>query len=79
MAVMTKAEAMKFMEMDDRMIDILDFLRDKKILNEQTHRKILLSGYFRLVEYLEKEKIITGKQAKEAQDNGFDDLIIALQ
>ncbi len=79
MAVMTKAEAKKFMEMDDRMIDILDFLRDKGVFNEQIHRKILLSGYFRLVEYLEKEKIITGKQAKDAQENGFDDLIGALQ
>ena len=79
MALMTKAEAKKFLEMDDRMIDILDFLRDKGVFNEQTHRKILLSGYFRLVEYLEKEKIITEKQAQGAQKNGFDDLIGALQ
>lgn len=79
MAVMTKTEAKKFMGMDDRMIDVLDFLKDKGVLNGETHRKILLSGYFRLVEYLEKEKIITKPQAKEALDNGFDNLISALQ
>jgi len=79
MAVMTKTEAKKFMGMDDRMIDILDFLKNKGVLNEENHRKILLGGYFRLVEYLEKEKVITGSQATAAQKNGFDDLIGALQ
>ncbi len=78
MAVMTKAEAKKFLELDDRMIDILNFLKAKSILDEETHRKILLGGYFRLIEYLAKKNMLKKKQADDALENGFDSLIKAL-
>ena len=61
MAVMTQAQAKKFVEMDDKMLDVLDYLRDKGIIDEKMHRKILLEGYSKLVDFLEKKKIITGK------------------
>ena len=75
MAVMTQTQAKRFLEMEDRMIDILNFLRDKGIMDAQTHRKILLGGYFRLVEYLQLKKILTAKQADESLTGGFDVLI----
>ncbi len=78
MAVIAKNDARKFLEMDDRMIDILDYLRDKKIIDDLTHRKILLGGYFRLVEYLEVKKHLSKQQARDALANGFDSLIEAL-
>ncbi len=78
MSVMTKTDANKFLEMEDRMIDILDYLLAKKIMNAEEHRGILLGGYFRLVEFLNKKNIITSKQAKEALQDGFDSLINSL-
>lgn len=77
-AVMTKDQAKKFKEMPDRMIDILDLLKSKGILDEKTHRKYLLVGYSALVDYLEEKKVISAKDAKESQKNGFDSLIDAL-
>ncbi len=77
-AVMTKDQAKKFKEMPDRMIDILDVLKAKGILNDKTHREYLLVGYTKLVAYLEQQKVISSKDAKDAQKNGLDSLIDAL-
>jgi hypothetical protein len=78
MSVMTKTDAKKFLEMEDRMIDILDFLHAKNIMSADEHRGILLGGYFRLVEFLQKKDILNAKQAKEALQDGFDSLINSL-
>ncbi|MBM4311774.1 MAG: hypothetical protein FJ119_12620 [Deltaproteobacteria bacterium] len=78
MSVMTKADAKKFMEMEDRMIDILDYLHAKNIMNADDHRGILLGGYFRLVEFLKKKGHLNARQAKEALQDGFDSLITSL-
>ena len=78
MAVMTKADSKKFLAMDDRMIDVLNFLQTKGFVDAETHRKVLLGGYFRLVQHLEQHNVITGPQAKDALQNGFDSLIRSL-
>ncbi|MCX5901293.1 MAG: hypothetical protein NTX06_11305 [Proteobacteria bacterium] len=78
MAIMTHAQAKKLVEMDDKMIDVLDYLKDKNVIDEKTHRRILLEGYEKLVIYLEKKKVISGKQAKEAVKSGFNYLLPVL-
>jgi hypothetical protein len=78
MAIMTQAQAKKFIDLDDKMLDVLDYLKDKNVVDEKTHRRILLEGYEKLVIYLEKKKLISGKQAKEAVKNGFDYLLPVL-
>ena len=78
MAIMTHAQAKKYCEMDDKMIDVLDYLKDRNVINEKTHRRILLEGYEKLVIYLEKKKVISGKQAKEAVKSGFNYLLPVL-
>jgi len=78
MAIMTQAQAKKFCEMDDKMLDVMDYLKDKNVVDESTHRRILLEGYEKLVMYLEKKKLISAKQAKEAVKGGFDYLLPAL-
>jgi len=78
MAIMTQAQAKKFVSMDDKMLDVLDYLKEKNVIDAKTHRRILLEGYEKLVIYLEKKKIITGKQAKEAVKAGFDYLLPVL-
>jgi len=75
---MTQAQAKKFCAMDDKMLDVLDFLRDKGVLDDRMHRKVLLEGYSALVSYLEQKKYITASQAKEAIKKGFDYLLPAL-
>jgi len=71
MALMTKAEAKKFMDMDDRMLDVLDFLKSKEILDDKTHRSILLKGYKSLVAYLEEKNHLNASEAKQAIKGGF--------
>lgn len=78
MALMTQAQAKKFCAMDDKMLDVLDYLREKGVLDDRMHRKILLEGYSSLVTYLEQKKYINANQAKEAIKKGFDYLLPAL-
>ncbi len=78
MAIMTQAQAKKFIDLDDKTLDVLDYLKDKNVVDEKTHRRILLEGYEKLVNYLEKKKVISGKQAKEAVKNGFNYLLPVL-
>ena len=75
MAVMTKAEAKKILELDDRMIDVLDLLKSKRVLDAKMHRTILLEGYKRLVDYLLQKKTINASEAKQAMKNGLDYLL----
>jgi len=78
MAIMTKAQAKNFAEMDDFMLDLCDFLKSKGVIDAKVHRRILLSGFFRLVEFLQEKKIINSREAKEAMDKGFTTLVYAL-
>jgi hypothetical protein len=71
MALMTKAEAKKFADMDDRMLDVLDYLKSKQVLDAKTHRSILLKGYKGLVAYLQEKKHIDANEAKQAIEGGF--------
>ncbi len=75
MAVLTKAEAKKLVEMDDKMIDVLDVLKNRRVLDAKTHRKILLEGYSKLVEYLQQKKLINAAESKQAIKLGFDYLL----
>ena len=72
MGVITKTDAKKFHEMDDRMIDIPDYMLAKNIMNSEEHRGVLLEGYFRLVEFLQKKELLNARQ------DGFDSLISSL-
>jgi hypothetical protein len=78
MSIMTKAQAKKFSEMDDFMLELCDFLKDKGVIDAKVHRRILLSGYFRLVEFLQEKKLINAKQAKEAMEKGFTSLVFSI-
>ncbi len=75
MAVMTKDQAKKFVEMDDKMIDVLDYLKAKDVIDAKTHRSILLTGYANLVECLRQKKLVSAKEAKEAVKGGFNYLL----
>jgi len=78
MAVMTKQQAKKFAEMSDFFIDLLNLLKEKGIINNKEHRLFLLTGYEKLVEHLEKNKVISSKAAKDAMKNGFTSLVFSL-
>jgi hypothetical protein len=78
MSIMTKAQAKSFAEMDDFMLELCDFLKNKGIIDAKVHRRILLSGYFRLVEFLQEKKLISTKEAKEAMEKGFTSLVFSL-
>ncbi len=78
MSVMTKAQAKKFSEMDDFMLELCDFMKEKGVIDAKVHRRILLSGYFRLVEFLQEKKLINDKQAKDAMEKGFTSLVFSL-
>jgi hypothetical protein len=78
MSILTKAQAKNFAEMDDFMLELCDLLKSKGIIDAKMHRRILLTGFFRLVEYLQEKKIINAKQAKEAMEKGFTSLVYAL-
>lgn len=75
MAILTKAEAKKLVEMDDKMLDVLDLLKAKNVIDAKVHRTILLSGYFNLIDYLQQKKILTGSEAKQSIKVGFDYLL----
>ena len=78
MAVMTKQQAKKFTEMSDFFLDLLNLLKEKRIINNQEHKRFLLTGYEKLVEHLEKKKVISSKAAKDAMKGGFASLVYSL-
>ena len=78
MAVMTKQQAKKFAEMSDFFLDLLNLLKEKGVINNEEHRRLLLTGYEKLVEHLEKKKVISSKAAKDAMKNGFTSLVYSL-
>jgi len=78
MAVMTKQQAKKFAEMSDFFLDLLNLLKDKGVINNEEHRVFLLIGYEKLVEHLEKKKVISSKDAKNAMKSGFASLVYSL-
>ena len=78
MAVMTKAQARKFIDMDDKMIDILDYLKSKAVIDAKMHRTILLEGYKSLVDYLKQKKMINAREAAAAMKDGFNSLLLTL-
>jgi hypothetical protein len=78
MAVMTKQQAKKFTEMSDFFLDLLNLLKDKGVINNEEHRRFLLTGYEKLIEHLEKKKVISSKDAKNAMKSGFTSLVYSL-
>ena len=78
MAVMTKKQAKKFAEMNDFFLDLLNLLREKKVITNSEHRTFLLTGYEKLVGHLVKKKIITAKEARSAMKSGFTSLVYSL-
>ena len=78
MAVMTKAQAKKFNEMTDKMIDVLNFLKNGKIINADEHRAVMLKGFSKLIDTLQEKKVISAKDAKGAMKGGFDSLLVSL-
>ena len=78
MAVMTKAQAKKFNEMTDKLIDVLNFLKSNKVIDDSEHRSVLLKGFSKLVDLLQEKKVINAKDAKAAMKGGFDSLLISL-
>jgi len=78
MAVMNKQQAKKFSEMNDFFLDLLNLLKEKKVINNTEHRGFLLTGYEKLVEHLEKKKVISSQDAKSAMKKGFTSLVYSL-
>jgi hypothetical protein len=75
MAIMTKQQAKKLIEQPDKMLDVLNLLEDKKIINVEEHRATLLKGYSKLVAVLQEKKVINAKDAKAAMQGGFASLL----
>ena len=78
MAVMTKAQAKKFNEMTDKMLDVLNYLKSNKVINADEHRAVMLKGFSKLIDTLQEKKVISAKDAKAAMKGGFDSLIATL-
>jgi hypothetical protein len=78
MAVMNKQQAKKFTEMSDFFLDLLNYLREKGVIDKKDHSRLLLVGYERLVEHLAKIKVISSKDAKDAMKNGYKSLVYSL-
>ena len=78
MAVMTKQQAKQFAEMSDFFLDLLNLLKDKGIIDSQERHVLLLTGFEKLVQNLEKKKIISSKDSKDAIAKGFTSLVYAL-
>jgi len=78
MAVMTKAQAKKFNEMTDKMIDVLNYLKSNKVINADEQRSVLLKGFSKLVDLLQEKKVINAKEAKAAMKGGFESLLVSL-
>jgi hypothetical protein len=75
MAIMTKQQAKKFIEQPDKMLDVLDYLVEKKVISGDEHRAVLLKGFSGLVELLQAKKAINAKDAKAAMQGGFASLL----
>ena len=78
MAVMTKAQAKKFNEQFDKMIDVLDYLKGKSIISADDHRAAMLKGFSKLVDVLKEKKVISAKDATAAMKGGFASLLDSL-
>ena len=75
MAVMTKAQAKSLNEQADKMLDVLELLKGKRIINASEQRSILLKGFSKLVDTLQEKKVINAKAAKDAMKGGFASLL----
>ena len=78
MAAITKADAKKLDEMTDKMLDVIDLLKSKKVISADEHRAILLKGFSKLVDLLQEKKVIKAKDAKDALKGGFTSLLNSL-
>ena len=78
MAVMTKAQAKSFQAMTDKMLDVLNCLKGKSVIDAEEHRAILLKGFSKLIDILKEKKVISAKDAKDAMKGGFDSLLRSL-
>ena len=78
MAVMTKAQAKKFNDQFDKMLDVIDYLKSKNIINAEEHRAIMLKGFSKLVDLLKEKKGINAQGAKAAMKGGFASLLETL-
>jgi len=77
-AVMNKQQAKKLAEMNDFFLDLLNLLKEKRVISNKEHRTFLLTGYEKLVEHLGKKKIISPVDAKKAMKSGFTSLVSSL-
>ena len=78
MAVMTKVQAKKYSDQFDKMLDVIDYLKSKNIIDAEEHRAILLKGFSKLVDLLKEKKVIGDKDAKAAMKGGFASLLVRL-
>ncbi len=75
MAIMTKSQAKKLIEQPDKMLDVLNYLVEKKIISADEHRATMLKGFSKLVAVLQEKKAINAKGAKAAMQGGFASLL----
>lgn len=78
MAVLTKAEAKRLAELDDYYMPLLDSLKKAGVLDDAGHRRFMLTGYYRLVEYLRDKGLISSRDADAALAEGFTSLVASL-
>lgn len=78
MAVFTKAQAKKLSELDEYYMPLLDELKKENILTDKDHRRFMLTGYYRLIEFLQEKKLINAKQADDAMKDGYISLVDSL-
>lgn len=57
------------------MLDVLNYLMEKKIISGDEHRAALLKGFSRRVALLQEKKMINAKDAKAAMQGGFASLL----
>ena len=75
MAIMTKVQAKKLIEQPDKMLDVLNILVDKKIIDGAEQRAVLLKGFSKLVDVLKEKKVINAAGANAAMKGGFASLL----
>ena len=75
MAVMTKAQAKNFNDQTDKLLDVLEHLKGKKVISAAEQRAVLLKGFSKLVDTLQDKKVINAKAAKDAMKGGFASLL----
>ena len=75
MAIMTKQLAKKLIEQPDKMLDVLNYLVEKKVISSDDHRSTMLKGFSKLVALLQEKKVINAKDAKAAMQGGFASLL----